>query len=585
MPHPKLRPLSLVRALAILALLACAHAPAEAQRCNASAAGGVVAVLGIPEETELLAAQLKRPCPVKVEGLDFTLGELRGQRVVLARVGFGKVNAALAATLLREHFRPRALVFTGNAGALNPAYVQGDVVVGTLTTHHDFGMLSPEGFAHWRTRNPITNERNPLYFPAEARLLRAARGAAKLVKLARIDPNAGARDPNVLEGVIVTGDLFVADPAKSRSLRESFRADAVEMEGAAVAQICWQFRMPCLIVRSVSDRADGGAILDYDKFVKLAAANSSLFVSELVFQLGRIPQPPEPASREWKSAFELAFADASPYAAKFPSLYDLPYDTNLSITKEVLDRVVPVALAETGARRLSLAYLPGGFEANPVVPSAQLDARATEAQTRAALEVIGYLAQQSLVIASRREPFGNRAALQVTQTAGGDLALPATAQAFWRRLSGLEPKLNPGFSGTLAGGRPGLFVIDTEGDWLTWDDEKFDAAAAAASKELNVTTSVEHFRVEYVEAGNDWNQYPKGEQYLKRLSDGGRRALAAKLERVYRPRVERWIAEAFARRGLGSGARPLTAVEPSARPSPPPPPARRTVRNRAELIP
>jgi hypothetical protein len=291
------------------------------------------------------------------------------------------------------------------------------------------------------------------------------------------------------------------------------------------------------------------------------------------------------AAREWKSAFELAFGEGSPYASKFPSLYELPYETNLAITKEVLDRVVPIALSETGARRLSLAYLPGGFEANPVVPSAQLDTRATEAQTRAALDVIGYLAQQSLVIASRRGPFGDRAALQVTQTAGGDLASPARAQKFWRRLSGLEPKLNPGFSGTLADGRPGLFIIDTDGDWLTLDEEKFDAAAAAASKEQGVKTSVEHFRVGYVAAGNDWKQYPRGEQYLKRLSDGGRRALAARLERVYRPRVERWIAEAFARRGPGAGARPLTASDPTARPTMTTSRATHSIHHRSEPIP
>jgi hypothetical protein len=251
----------------------------------------------------------------------------------------------------------------------------------------------------------------------------------------------------------------------------------------------------------------------------------------------------------------------------------------------VLDRVVPIALAETGARRLSLAYLPGGFEAFPVVPSAQLDASATEAQTRAALDVIGYLAQQTLVIASRREFFGNRAALQVTQSARGDLASPADAQKFWRRLSGLESKLNPGFSGTHADGRPGLFIIDTDGDWLTFDEEKFDAAVATASKEQGLTTSVEHFRVEYVSAGNDWKQHPKGEQYLKRLRDAGRGALASKLERVYRPRVERWIAEAFARRGLGAGARPPATPESSPQPSTPPPPARANIRHRAGLIP
>ena len=290
------------------------------------------------------------------------------------------------------------------------------------------------------------------------------------------------------------------------------------------------------------------------------------------------------ALREWKSAFELAFGEGSPYAAKFPSLYELPYDVNLSITKEVLDRVVAVALSEAGGRRLSLAYLPGGFETFPVVPSAQLDTRATDAQTLAALNVIGYLAQQTLVIASRREPFGNRAALQITQTAGSDLAAHANAQRFWQRLSGLEPKLNPGFSGTLASGRPGLFVIDTEGDWLTWDDEKFDAAAAAVSKELDVTTAVEHFRVEYVSAGNDWKKHPKGEEYLKRLRESGKAALAARLESLWRPRVERWIAAAFASRGVRGGARPQTlTAEPATRPPAPTP--RPTIRSRPQLIP
>ncbi|HEX7957489.1 MAG TPA: hypothetical protein VF508_11135, partial [Pyrinomonadaceae bacterium] len=240
-------------------------------------------------------------------------------------------------------------------------------------------------------------------------------------------------------------------------------------------------------------------------------------------------------AREWKCAFELAFGEGSPYGSKFPSLYELPYDVNLSITREVLDRVVAVALAETGARRRSLAYLPGGYMEFDVVPSAQLDARATDAQTLDALDAIGYLAQQSLVIASRRTPRGGRPALRVTQTAGRDLASHAAAQKFWRALSRREPKLNPGFSGTLDAGRPGLFVIDTEGDWLPADAAKFDAAAAAASKELGVTTAVEHFRVEYVGAGNDWKQHPEGEEYLSRLRGRGRGALAARLERLYRP--------------------------------------------------
>lgn len=256
------------------------------------------------------------------------------------------------------------------------------------------------------------------------------------------------------------------------------------------------------------------------------------------------------AAVEWKSAFELAFDTSSPYCSKFPSLYAQPYKVNEAITKEVLDRVVVIALKETGARRVKLAYLPGGYMNFDVQPSAQLDARATREQTRTALNVIGYLAQQSLVIASRRTPRGEKAALQITQTRGSGLDSPAFAQKFWRRLSALELRLNPGFSGTLAAGRPGLYLIDIEGDWPPAKaDDSLRAAVAAASDEFKIVTSWIRFRVAYLDAGNDWKQYPNGEQYLRNLKKSGRGALAMRLEKVYRPRVERWIAEAFRRQG------------------------------------
>lgn len=248
----------------------------------------------------------------------------------------------------------------------------------------------------------------------------------------------------------------------------------------------------------------------------------------------------------WRLAFELAFGTGSPYESKFPNLYELPYETNRAITKEVLDRVVQVALRESGARRVRLRYLPGGYMEFDVVPSAQLDARASERQVRTALCVVGYLAQQTLVIASGPDEGGERAALLVLQTDGRQLADPAFAQRFWRRLSALEPRLNPGFSGAEERGRPGLYLIDTEGDWPA-DPAPLDEAVAAASHELKIQTSVTRFRVRYLGLGNDWKQHTRGEEYLRRLTADGRAPLARRLARLYRPRAERWIAAAFRR--------------------------------------
>src|ERR1700722_11726202 len=187
---------------------------------------GPVAVLGIPEETEMLAAQLKKPQQVHHLGINFQLGELRGQEVVLAPLGFGKVDAAFAATLLIDHFKPRALIFSGTAGALDPTMVQGDVVIGTAVTYWDFGQVSDTAFNPWATQNPLTGQPNPRFFLADERLLSSARKASKVVKLTKIEPRS--RDPKVLEGTIATGDQFVASPAKSAALFKDLGADAVE---------------------------------------------------------------------------------------------------------------------------------------------------------------------------------------------------------------------------------------------------------------------------------------------------------------------------------------------------------------------
>jgi adenosylhomocysteine nucleosidase len=133
--------------------------------------------------------------------------------------------------------------------------------------------------------DPFTGKPNPLFFPADAGLLGAAEKVAPGLKLAPVKTATGERTPRVVTGVIVTGDAFVASPAKKDALRKEFKADATEMEGAAVAQICWQRRVPCLILRSLSDSAGAKAPEDERLFEKSAAQNSALLVTGIVGRL------------------------------------------------------------------------------------------------------------------------------------------------------------------------------------------------------------------------------------------------------------------------------------------------------------
>jgi len=246
----------------------------------------VIAILGaMTVELETLEQQLTDKKERTVRGIRFVTGDLKGRTVVLAHSGMGEVNAARTAILLVEHFQPTHVLFTGIAGGFNPDLGPGDIVIGARTTYYDYGELTPNGFRPLPTVNSLTGKPNPLFFPADAGLLAAAEKAAADLKLAHIKTSKGARIPRVVTGVIVTGNMFVASPTKSAELRKDFEADATEMEGAAVAQICCQQRVPCLVLRSLSDDAGANAEENVRLFEKTAAQNSALLVTGIVARL------------------------------------------------------------------------------------------------------------------------------------------------------------------------------------------------------------------------------------------------------------------------------------------------------------
>src|SRR5437016_12474653 len=122
-------------------------------------------------EIATLGQELTDKTEMTVQGIRFTAGSLKDRRVVLTRSGMGKVNAAMAATLLVEQFQPTHVLFTGIAGGLNPDLRPGDVVIGAETAYHDYGEWTSEGFRVGRTVAPFTGKPNPLFFPADAGLL------------------------------------------------------------------------------------------------------------------------------------------------------------------------------------------------------------------------------------------------------------------------------------------------------------------------------------------------------------------------------------------------------------------------------
>ena len=225
----------------------------------------------LPEEQSGLLAPLQHAEQVVRAGRTFHCGTLHGQPVVLALSGIGKVAAATTATALIEHFGVARMVFTGVAGGVGEGVNVGDVVVAQDYLQHD--MDASPLFARWelpgyaRTRLACDAGLSALLLEAAGACVSSAKGL--------FDQNYPAA--RVHHGLIVSGDRFVSAALESDRLRGDLRAAghevlAVEMEGAAVAQVCHDYGVPFAAVRTISDRADDAAHVDFPVFVQTVAS-------------------------------------------------------------------------------------------------------------------------------------------------------------------------------------------------------------------------------------------------------------------------------------------------------------------------
>ena len=202
-------------------------------------------------------------------GFDYWLGTLAGRDCIVARCGMGKVSAAAGVQRLIDQFSISRLVVCGLAGALQPELEIGDVVVGDRFVQYDLD-ASPI-FPRFEVPGLGID-----YFHSNADLVQLAEAAATSIDAA----------PRVRRGLILTGDQFVKDEKRLELLRDFPDGLCVEMEGAAVAQVCYLNQTPFVIVRIISDRADGAAPTDFKRFVEeVAPAYTVGIVSELLIRL------------------------------------------------------------------------------------------------------------------------------------------------------------------------------------------------------------------------------------------------------------------------------------------------------------
>lgn len=238
-------------------------------------------VSALPQELEAVLALLPDEQRTAFAGRGFWRGHLHGQEVVAVLSGIGKAAAATTTALLIARFGASAIVMTGVAGGLGAGVKVGDVVVAAELLQHDmdaspvFPRHEVPGYGRSRfATDGALSDRLARACEATLREAPAALGAAAVEAF-------GLGDSRVHRGLLLTGDRFVSRTAESEALqRELPDALAVDMESAAVAQVCADFGVPLAVVRTISDRADDAAHVDFPRFLTQVASRYSAAIVE-----------------------------------------------------------------------------------------------------------------------------------------------------------------------------------------------------------------------------------------------------------------------------------------------------------------
>ncbi len=230
----------------------------------------------MPQEVDGIRALLDDVSSEEVGGRIYWIGRFMGAEVVLVYSRCGKVSSASTATTLLERFAVDGVLFIGVAGAVDPRLCLGDVVIANELVQHDVDASALPAFERFEI--PLLGKTR-FASPGDWVEL-AARETERYLRedfSGEFDPltlgEFGMQLPKVVVGLVASGDQFVTAAETVAELRESLPGLlCLEMEGAAVAQVCHEFGQPCLVVRVISDRADHAAVVDFQKFIESIAA-------------------------------------------------------------------------------------------------------------------------------------------------------------------------------------------------------------------------------------------------------------------------------------------------------------------------
>jgi adenosylhomocysteine nucleosidase len=251
-------------------------------------AAATTLVLGaMPSEVRTIVGRLRDRRSGTYAGFPYDTGTLGGRRAIVAVTGVGVTNGAMVASLFVNEFRPAELVVSGTGSRFNPRIRTGDTVISRKTIHHAAGSLTAAGMVYRKVRGPLPGEMTSWFFRPDPRLLTLARAAVATYEPAEITVDGERYTPRVLTGVVTASDMFGVSDEKIADMRAKLNPDIMEMESAAIAQVCTQLGTPHIVFRAGSNRTQSNPGNDYRRLGQIAAAAAARWTVHFVASLAR----------------------------------------------------------------------------------------------------------------------------------------------------------------------------------------------------------------------------------------------------------------------------------------------------------
>ena len=221
-------------------------------------------IVAMEEELDEILNIMQKVEKKTVYNVDFIEGNIGQNHVIVVKSGVGKVNAARITQILIDKLEVKFIVNVGSAGALNPELDIGDIVIAEKVIQHDFDITA---FNH--KKGYITGVGDYIYCDKEL-----------VQKLKKISYNLNNKIYKITTGIIASGDIFCTEVKMKNKIYSKFNADCVEMEGAAIAQVCYLDKIPFVVIRSISDSPNGNNAIVFDEFVKLASKRCAYILKD-----------------------------------------------------------------------------------------------------------------------------------------------------------------------------------------------------------------------------------------------------------------------------------------------------------------